>query len=184
MTIFDIHTQQLRTSIHLFKGEVAIERAETKALLNWICSSESITQDEDKVILLSGTAGQGKTVVLQNLLEELKKNGQHPVYALKADQLDFGQINGDDFIMQYVDEFSTLSEKGLFPVLIIDQIDALSKSLSADRKPILLLDSLLSAISTVEKARIIVSCRPYDLDFDPLLSKYKYKKKLGLTNLT
>lgn len=184
MTIFDIHTQQLKTSIHLFKGEVAIERAETKALLNWICSSESITQDEDKVILLSGTAGQGKTVVLQNLLEELKKNGQHPVYALKADQLDFGQINGDDFIMQYVDEFSTLSEKGLYPILIIDQIDALSKSLSADRKPISLLDSLLSAVSTVEKARIIVSCRPYDLDFDPLLSKYKYKKKLGLTNLT
>lgn len=34
MTIFDIHTQQLKTSIHLFKGEVAIERAETKALLN------------------------------------------------------------------------------------------------------------------------------------------------------
>ncbi len=184
MTIFDIHTQQLKTSIHLFKGEVAIERAETKALLNWICSSESITQDEDKVILLSGTAGQGKTVVLQNLLEELRKVGQYPVYALKADQLDFSQINGNDFIMQYVDEFSSLSEKGLYPVLIIDQIDALSKSLSADRKPISLLDSLLSAVSMVEKVRIIVSCRPYDLDFDPLLSKYKYKKKQGLTNLT
>lgn len=184
MTIFDIHTQQLKTSIHLFKGEVAIERAETKALLNWIRSSESITQDEDKVILLSGTAGQGKTVVLQNLLEELKKDGQYPVYALKADQLDFSQIKGDDFIMQYVDEFNELSKRGFYPVLIIDQIDALSKSLSADRKPISLLDSLLSAVSTVEKARIIVSCRPYDLDFDPLLSKYKYKKKQGLTNLT
>lgn len=184
MTIFDIHTQQLKTSIHLFKGEVAIERTETKALLNWIRSSVSITQDEDKVILLSGTAGQGKTVVLQNLLEELKKDGQYPVYALKADQLDFSQINGSDFIMQYVNEFDNLSKKGLYPVLIIDQIDALSKSLSADRKPISLLDSLLSAVSTVRKARIIVSCRPYDLDFDPLLSKYKYKKKQGVTNLT
>lgn len=46
MTIFDINTQQLKTSIHLFKGEVGIERAETKALLNWIISSETITKDE------------------------------------------------------------------------------------------------------------------------------------------
>lgn len=86
--------------------------------------------------------------------------------------------------MQYVNEFNALSEKGLYPVLIIDQIDALSKSLSADRKPISLLDSLLGSVAMVERARIIVSCRPYDLDFDPLLSKYKYKKKQGLTNLS
>ena len=183
MKVFDIYTQQLKTSIHLFKGEVKIERAETKALKNWICSSESINEDEDKVCLLTGTAGQGKTVVLQNLLVELAEEGKYPVYALKADQLDFSQVAPNDFIMQYVKEFRSLSEHGLYPVLIIDQIDALSKSLSADRKPISLLDSLLSNVSTVEKARVIVSCRPYDLDFDPLLSKYKYKKKIGLTNL-
>lgn len=183
MTEFDIHTQQLKTSIHLFKGEVSIERAETKALKNWICSSQSITKDEDKVCLLAGTAGQGKTVVLQNLLVELKEEGKYPVYALKADQLDYSQISPNDFIMKYERWFRTISDNGHYPVLIIDQIDALSKSLSADRKPISMLDSLLSTVSTVEKARIIVSCRPYDLDFDPLLSKYKYKKKIGLTNL-
>lgn len=183
MTIFDIHTLQLKTSIHLFKGQIGIDRAETKALLDWILSSLAITKDEDKVCLLTGTAGQGKTVVLQNLLGELKKDEKFPVYALKADQLDFSQINPTDFIMQYVEEFNALSDKGLYPVLIIDQIDALSKSLSADRKPISILDSLLSTVSTVERARIIVSCRPYDLDFDPLLSKYKYKKRIGLTNL-
>lgn len=54
MTVFDIYTQQLKTSIHLFKGEVRIERAETKALKNWICNSESISDDEDKVCLLAG----------------------------------------------------------------------------------------------------------------------------------
>ncbi len=184
MTTFDIHTQQLKTSIHLFKGKVGIERAETQALLNWIRSSEIITKDEDKICLLTGTAGQGKTVVLQNLLEELKKGGHYPVYALKADLLDFSQISPDDFILQYMNEFEQVSDSGLYPVLIIDQIDALSKSLSADRKPISLLDSLICNVSAVEKARIIVSCRPYDLDFDPLLSKYKYKKKIVLTNLT
>ena len=183
MTEFDIYTQQLKTSIHLFKGEVKVERAETKALKNWICSSETIIENEDKVCLLAGTAGQGKTVVLQNLLVELKEEGKFPVYALKADQLDFGQIKPNNFIIQYVKEFIELSDRGLYPVLIVDQIDALSKSLSADRKPISMLDSLLSSVSTVEKARIVVSCRPYDLDFDPLLSKYKYKKKIGLTNL-
>ena len=183
MTEFDIHTQQLKTSIHLFKGEVSIERAETKALKSWISNSETITEDEDKVCLLAGTAGQGKTVVLQNLLVELNEEGKYPVYALKADQLDYSQISPNDFIMKYERWFRTISDNGHYPVLIIDQIDALSKSLSTDRKPISMLDSLLSTVSTVEKARIIVSCRPYDLDFDPLLSKYKYKKKIGLTNL-
>ena len=92
MTEFDIYTLQLKTSIHLFKGEVKVERAETKALKNWICSSESITKDEDKVCLLAGTAGQGKTVVLQNLLVDLKEEGKYPVYALKADQLDLVRL--------------------------------------------------------------------------------------------
>ena len=184
MTVFDLYTQQLKTSIHLFKGEKSVERAETKALKDWIVSSATISKDEEKVCLLVGTAGQGKTVVLQNLLVALKEEERYPVYALKADQLDFSQITSNDFVMQYVKEFNKLSDKGQYPVIIVDQIDALSKSLSADRKPITILDCLLSAISTVERARIIVSCRPYDLDFDPLLSKYKYNKKIGLSSLT
>ena len=39
MTVFDINTQQLSTSQHLFKGSLAIERIETHDIVHWILST-------------------------------------------------------------------------------------------------------------------------------------------------
>lgn len=182
MTEFDINTLQLSSSQHLFKGKLAIDRSETHDIVHWILSTTPAREDH-KVCLLTGTAGQGKTVVLQNLLGEMEKYEKFPVFALKADLVDFDSISPHEFIKQYGNEFSRLSNCGLSPVLVIDQIDALSKTLSSDRKPINLLDQLIGSVCKAKNACVIVSCRPYDLDFDPVLSKYKYKKKISLGNL-
>ena len=182
MTDFDINTLQLSTSQHLFKGELAIERTETHDIVHWILSTIPAREDH-KICLLTGTAGQGKTVVLQNLLKEMEKYEKFPVFALKADLVDFENISPNEFVKQYGDEFKRLSDCDLWPVLVIDQIDALSKTLSTDRKPINLLDKLIGAVCKAKNACVIISCRPYDLDFDPVLSKYKYKKKIALGNL-
>lgn len=182
MTEFDINTLQLSSSQHLFKGKLAVDRAETHDIVHWILSTIPAREDH-KICLLTGTAGQGKTVVLQNLLKEMERHEKFPVFALKADLVDFDNIDANDFIARYEQEFQSLSGCGLWPVLVIDQIDALSKTLSADRKPINLLDKLINAVCQAKNACVIVSCRPYDLDFDPVLSKYKYKKKISLGNL-
>ena len=182
MTEFDINTLQLSSSQHLFKGKVAVDRAETHDIVHWILSTIPAREDH-KICLLTGTAGQGKTVVLQNLLKEMEQHEKFPVFALKADLVDFDSIDANDFIARYEQEFQSLSGCGLWPVLVIDQIDALSKTLSVDRKPINLLDQLINAVCQAKNACVIVSCRPYDLDFDPVLSKYKYKKKISLGNL-
>ena len=182
MNILEINTLQLSSSPHLFKGMASIKRVEASEIAAWI--RMMIPQKTaKKVCLLTGTAGQGKTVVLCQLLDEMAKYEHFHVFAIKADMLDYSVLDPTTFISTYADEFKKLSDLDEYPVLIIDQIDALSKTLSADRKPINLLDSLISAISIIPNARIIVSCRPYDMDFDPVLSKYKHEKNIGLKSL-
>ena len=96
MTEFDINTLQLSSSQHLFKGKLAIDRSETHDIVHWILSTIPAREDH-KVCLLTGTAGQGKTVVLQNLLGEMEKHEQFPVFALKADLVDFDSISPHEF---------------------------------------------------------------------------------------
>ena len=175
MTVFDINTLQLSASQHLFKGVMAVERKETQEIADWLSTAPAESSD-NRICLLTGTAGMGKTVVLQNLLQLMGGKRNYQLYALKADLVDFDNITTTDYVTKYAEEFRLLSNNGINPVLVIDQIDALSKTLSTDRKPINLLDQLINAVLCAERACVIVSCRPYDLNFDPLLSKYKYKK--------
>lgn len=182
MNILEINTLQLSSSPHMFKGVKSIKRSEAEEIASWI--RMMIPQKKSKKLcLLTGTAGQGKTVVLCQLLEEMAAYEHFHLYSIKADMLDYSQLNATEFISLYADEFRRLSNNDEYPVLIIDQIDALSKTLSADRKPINLLDSLISAIAIIPNSRIVISCRPYDMDYDPLLSKYKHEKNISLKNL-
>lgn len=183
MSRIDNNTGQLSNSIHLFLGRVHIPRKETEMILDWI---KRPAEGDDKICLLTGTAGQGKTVVLHDLVEKLEemKNDGYYAFGVKADMLDFEAFNKQEDTTSYVEEMIQLSYKGIRPVLVIDQIDALSKTLSTDRKPITLLDTLIGMAMKIEGVKIVVSCRPYDLNYDPVLKKYKHKKKIGLCNLT
>jgi len=63
-------------------------------------------------------------------------------------------------------------------VLIIDQIDALSLSLSSNRKPLNTYNRLIKRISSLgPKVRIVISCRTFDLEFDPYLQQYNNPQK-------
>lgn len=177
-----IYTTQLSSCPYQFMGEVHIERNEVSDLINWI-KTPDFKKDEDRICMLTGTAGLGKTVVLHDLLESLTTCSGYQTYGIKADQIDFSKDKIDDFVTLYTEEFEAKKKEGVIPVLIIDQIDALSKTLSADRNPITLLDSLINAVVRIKDVRIIVSCRPYDLDFDPLLKKYEYRKNIALKPL-
>ena len=180
--LINIYTTQLSSCQYLFMGEIHVVRHEVMDIIKWI-QTPDFKKDEDRICMLTGTAGLGKTVVLHDLLEELKFCEGYQAYGIKADQIDFSKEKIDDFITLYIDEFESLTKESVFPVLIIDQIDALSKTLSADRNPITLLDSLINAVVKIKGVRIIVSCRPYDLDFDPILKRYEYRKNIALKPL-
>ena len=176
------YTNQLASCPYQFKGDYNIKRSEIDDLISWIKSTAD-KKSEDRICLLTGTAGLGKTVVLHDLLAESATMKTYVVYGIKADQIDFANLSTDEFVNLYVNQFEKVIQEGKEPVLLIDQIDALSKTLSADRKPISLLDTLIGDVLKIKKTRVIVSCRPFDLDFDPLLKKYKYKRNIALRPL-
>lgn len=184
MSRIDNNTKQLVNCTYQFQGKINVPREETKLLFDWI--QKPYSDKEDSLCLLVGTAGQGKTVVLHDLMTLLHQQDDHKymAYALKSDLVDFKEFSENDLVSDYKDQFLKLTRTGITPILIIDQIDALSKTLSVDRKPIKQLDKLISVVASITGGKIIVSCRPYDLNYDPLLKKYKHKYKITLGSLS
>ena len=69
-------------------------------------------------------------------------------------------------------------------ILLIDQIDALSLSLSSNRTPLRSLLKLIRQVQLISNVRVVISCRPYDLEYDPLLDSLRIKNKWELKDFT
>jgi hypothetical protein len=166
--------------------DIHIDRGETNELYDWIFKEADTPKK--RVALLVGNAGIGKSVVLHDLLVKLQTISKISVLALKADQLEFA--DADDLrkkihlakpIQEVLKETAKQVEK---VVLLIDQIDALSFTLSSNRTPLRSLMKLVELVSFIPNARIIISCRPYDLAYDPILEQFRfgYKQELHPLN--
>lgn len=164
-----------------------ILRTETQTLYDWVLAAA--TKDElgreKNICLLAGEAGIGKTVILKDLYDLLGTTNI-PVLALKADKLyptnmvDLQQkvslsLPVSDFIDQCRQRFDKT-------VILIDQIDALSQSMSSDRNFLHVFRQLIDQLMYDSNIRIIVSVRIFDLNYDPSLKVYKHLKavKVGL----
>jgi hypothetical protein len=158
-----------------FQNRIHIDREETGKLYGWI--TKDLEEKESNIALLSGNAGYGKSVVLRDLSDILKENNI-PALGIKVDKIlninslkDIeAELNLQEGILK---TFHSLSSRFSTIVLIIDQIDALSQSLSANRNAINTYDRLIKQLECNPNIRIIISCRDYDLDYDPILSSYK-----------
>ncbi len=144
-----------------------IERKEVKILQNWILSN--LNDLDDNIKLIIGEAGSGKSVIVKKLLESL--DSQNISYlAIKADSYNT-QSSYEDILRELRDAINLLSAENQKLILIIDQIDALSQYLTNDRSK---LSSLLHIIKSLKAnkdkdIRIIISCRRYDINYDPSL---------------
>lgn len=171
-------------------GFTHLERAETAHLLTWI--EESLPPNDNpnlpnSAIFLVGGAGCGKTTILHELL--LKLHEQHvPVLGIKADRLPLAQRNDleqklnltaklDDAIRQLASSHSRI-------VVIIDQLDALSQSLSANRSGLQVYNRLIEQLVKLPNTRLVVSCRRYDLDYDPALTQFRNRPKIEVSPLS
>jgi hypothetical protein len=165
-----------------------IEREETQQLYNWIfedpAKKNGVTLN---VCLLAGQAGCGKTVVLKDLYNKCVDN-DIVVLGLKADKLYSNTIKGlqetlgfalpvHDFIHECKKHFSRI-------VILIDQIDALSQSMSSDRSYLELYRTLIDYYSNDDNIRFIISVRASDLQYDPSLKIFKDTKSIKLGLLT
>lgn len=165
----------------------AIHRIEVDLIKDWI-DGDSTLEPSSRLALLYGKAGVGKSVVMHDLLEALQNNDDYLVFGLKSDQVEF--IDTDDLskkmhlakpIEVVVEE---MAQKYKRIVLLVDQIDALSLSLSSNRTPLRSLIKLIEKISAVGNVRIVISCRPYDLEYDPLFDRLNIKNKWELKDFT
>lgn len=163
-----------------------IERKETSELFDWINSERK--EKRSNVALLVGEAGMGKSVVIKELLTKLQKN-EIATYAIKADMKGVAENPlrpTIDTLESLSETFSILLSNKDKAVLLIDQIDALSQCLSNDQYKI---NSYLALINEFSKekykdVRIVVSCRKFDLEYDPRLSSLKNNKVFELNPLS
>ncbi|RYE39609.1 MAG: ATP-binding protein, partial [Sphingobacteriales bacterium] len=112
-----------------------VERSETNELLNWIESPVRFNEEGkvENICLLVGNAGMGKTVILKDLYDQLLIK-QIPVLGLKADKLYAVSIKElqekANCVVPLLDLIDQASLNYGQLILIIDQIDALSQSIS------------------------------------------------------
>lgn len=161
-----------------FQGKIHLDRLETTEIYNWILND--LKDKESNIALLVGNAGYGKSVVLKDLFALLKMKNI-PALGIKVDKiLNISSIKEIETELNItngiIPTFRKISVNNELVVLLIDQIDALSQSLSSSRHAINSYDRLIKQLEVYPNVRIIISCRKYDLDYDPILRSYKGKK--------
>lgn len=165
----------------------AIHRDEVDQIKDWI-EKKASDDRSSRLALLYGKAGIGKSIVMHDLLEELQSNQDYLVLGLKSDQVEFVDTEVLRQSIHLAKPIETVVEeiarKYKRVILLIDQIDALSLSLSSNRTPLRSLLKLIGQIQHISNVRVVISCRPYDLEYDPLLDNLRIKNKWELKEFT
>lgn len=182
--IFHDISTDLRSWRSILYEQKHIPRQQTDSLDSWI-NAEHV-KAEDRVALLVGAPGSGKSVVMHDLLGILEKREDVYVLGLKSDQVvvnsveEMAQQNGIAKRMEDVIRELAGKEGVNRVVLLVDQIDALSLTLSSNRKPLRSILRFVENIQPINKVRIVVSCRPYDLEYDPFLEQFQFGNRVQM----
>jgi hypothetical protein len=175
--LLNLFKEDLFSINHKFGSKQHLDRKETGQLLQWIASPMG-NKPEERICILTGVAGMGKSVVLHDVLENISRNGDI-VYGLKSDLMEFENID-IEVVNELCKSVKYEAEKKERVVFLVDQIDALSQSLSSNRKLITEVNRLIRKLLRIPNVKVIVSCRPYDLNFDPTLRDYSHYKTISL----
>lgn len=169
------------------KGRYHIDRPETGELLDWVCSVDITNDYLDRIAVVTGEAGCGKTVVLADLVEALELQGT-PVIGLKADYLfDSTETDIDKAVniggRSLLGALEESASYGL-TVLVIDQVDALSLSLTSRRKPLAEVQRVIQSASSNPNVRVVFSCREYDFHNERNFDRYETAKRFLVRRLS
>jgi hypothetical protein len=163
-----------------------LRRDITDSLVAWAAQA-STDSGQNNVAILLDQAGMGKTVVMRDVLLALEGNGV-TVLAIKADQVS-GIASTED--LQSSLRLPDSAERVLRRlaasepvVLLIDQIDALSLSLARDQKALNVVLDLVARARLILGVRVLMSCRTFDLNNDPLLKDIDSGRKFHLPELS
>lgn len=185
--IFRYISADLRSWRSCLYDEKHIPRKQTDDLCAWIDAEHN--KEKERVALLVGAPGSGKSVVMHDILQIMETREDVYVLGLKSDQIGYETIenlarnNGISSRME--DVVNNLSrEPGIKRVIfLVDQIDALSMSLSSNRVPLRSILRFIENIQINDKIRVVISCRQYDLEYDPYLEQFQFGKKVNMDPL-
>ncbi|MBW3127272.1 NACHT domain-containing protein [Hymenobacter profundi] len=172
-----------------------ITRSEAVTLADWVQEplprakpEQSKATTASRIVI--GGAGVGKTVVLRDIYQELTRR-HIPVLALKADRikgetkgklLDDIKANGLQFPLKQALAIVASAERPV--VVLVDQLDALSMCLGAERGLLTSYTELLNELQQLPHVRFILSCRTFDLRHDPELAPFRAAEQVEIANLT
>ncbi len=158
-----------------------IVRPEVAEILQWI---ENDIQDKKSVALIYGHAGIGKSIVMYDLYHSLCTKDNYLILGLKTDQIEFTDTDDLSKKMRLYrpleDIVRDIAHSMKRVVLLIDQIDALSLSLSSNRTSLQSILQFIEQVRDINNIRIIISCRPYDQEYDPNLKSLDINAKWEL----
>lgn len=165
-----------------------IPRQEIDLIQEWIEDKSDATDSSTRLALLYGKAGIGKSIVMHKLLERLQDRKDYLVLGIKSDLVEFANMDdlrGKLYLARPIEDvIREEASKRKRVVLLVDQIDALSLSLSANRTPLRSLLNLIRRLANIPNVRVVISCRPYDLEYDPELQNLKIKHQWELKELS
>lgn len=150
-----------------------INRYQVDEVMQWV--TKDISRNEKSICLLVGDAGVGKSAVLKELISKNRSDGIKYL-CIKADSID---DNGNPITLgEMRDTLAYYSASAENVILIIDQIDALSQSLTNDRIHLNMMMAVLSSLEDWTNVKAVVSCRKYDLEYDSVLNSLKDKSTI------
>lgn len=155
----------LLSSSTLYIEKSFIEMVEFDEISNFINSNDYT----DSLLVLTGKAGIGKTAILSEIQNNLIKNNI-AYLSIKSDKFD---IENKDSLSKFfgveniLNSIKQLARKEKV-VVLIDQLDALSLTMSSNQKTINIILEFIEQLKCITNVKIIVSIREYDLKNDPL----------------
>ena len=187
INIFKSSSHALSDYENFFYGinESHIERNETSILYQWIFTL--LKPDEKPLAVLVGKPGCGKSVVLKDLFDILSKEDV-PVIGIKADRYYSHNLEELDKALGLQDSLikllNTISQLRGKVVILIDQLDALSQTLSAKREYLNTYYLLIHKLLDIDNVKVVISVRKFDLDTDSEFAFLKKYKTVTLGELT
>lgn len=128
------------------------------------------------VVLVSGIAGSGKSVVVADVAERLARSGRH-VAAVRLDRLSPSTTTAEklgaalDLNASPVVALSDISPSGFDGVLVIDQLDAISSYSGRMPDVYEAVDEALTQARLLGNVQVVLAVRAIDLAEDPRLRK-------------
>lgn len=171
---FQENSVTLLSSINFYIEKSFIDMPEINQITDFI-NSENF---DDRLLVLTGKAGIGKTAILSNIQSILLEDNIVNL-SIKSDQF---EIDSKESLSSFfgVNDI-LLSIKKLARkekvIVLIDQLDALSLTMSSNKKVINIILEFIEQLKKIDDVKVIVSIREYDLKNDPLF------KSLNDTNI-